>query len=285
MIVRMKANPHFFGLLGVVLLASASIANAKDYRNEAFHFGFSPPPGWEEMVAADLEVINNFTRSKLATEYTTGFRPRGKGPGTTPYILVQVNHADMSKVTFAEIEKEFGTGMEEGMKEAQEKISDIAKDVRAGQAIVDRKNRRVILRYNMNVAGENMDGISFGAIGSPGMAFIHCYDLSGNFAAMLPTFSAVADSVRFDPGYTFHPSDAPAAEAVPGGAGAAAATPSASGSGGATGSSPAKPSFWSGVGRSALIGAVIGVVAAVTLALIRRLMKKKQSPPPGPGTS
>src|SRR5436190_7649308 len=38
MIVRMKSLLHFVGL---IVLATASVASAKDYRNEAFHFGFS----------------------------------------------------------------------------------------------------------------------------------------------------------------------------------------------------------------------------------------------------
>lgn len=283
-IMFMKTPLRIALVLGLVLIAAATTVRAEEFRHETFHFGFTLPPGWTRMSVEDLGEINKFAKGRLGTDYQAGFRPVGKGPGTTPYILMQIQTADMSRVTYAEIEKEFGAGVQEGFKDAAQKLSDIASDVRTGQVIVDRKNQRIIMRYNMKVADQNMDGISFGTIGTPGVVFIHCYDLSGNFAAMLPTFTAAANSARFDPGYVFHPSDAPPPDTTSENANNVnTVTPPIDNP--APSSGTAKPSFFSSVGRTALLGAVFGAVGAVVLFLIRKLMKSNESsPPPGSGT-
>ena len=266
-----------------MLIAAATTVRAEEFRHETFHFGFTLPPGWTRMSVEDLGEINKFAKGRLGTDYQAGFRPVGKGPGTTPYILMQIQTADMSRVTYAQIENEFGAGVQEGFKDAAQKLSDIASDVRTGQVIVDRKNQRIIMRYNMKVVDQNMDGISFGTIGTPGIVFIHCYDLSGNFAAMLPTFTAAANSARFDPGYVFHPSDAPP-DATSENANNIN-TPTPINSGPAPTSATTNPPFWSSIGRTVLLGAVFGAVGAVVLVLIRKLMKSNESsPPPGSGT-
>jgi hypothetical protein len=233
--------------LGAVSLSAAP------YRDAARHFTLDLPQGWEALSPEELNQINTAVKQLKAPQpirYETGFRRSDSDPGSYPFVLLQVQTANTTGASYEELEKALSRDLNAPLKELQGQLTDVVKDMSIGTAVLDRTRNRVLVRMQMNVAGEGpVQGLSVGHLGKDGLVFLHCYATAPEFERWLPTFNQLNDSFRYDAGYTFTP-----------------------GSG----------SIWRKIGGGAFNGAIIGGVAGGLAALVAALFRKKAKPKPEP---
>jgi len=227
------------GLALISCLAQANLTRAETYRDKERFFTVELPQGWQVMTDQELTKINQAGNSFMSKiHYIQGFRPKSSAAGSFPYALVQFEQGPVNS-TYDEIEKSFVKEIPGAVKKAEGSLSDLAKDISVGNAVLDREHNRVIFREQMTLAGVGpAQGISVGHIGSGGVIFIHSYSKEGDFAKYLPTFTKMNDSFEYDKGHTFTPSESPLQK------------------------------LWQGMGMGALGGAVKGAIAGAIVGLL-----------------
>ncbi len=223
-------------------------AAAESYRDAANHFSVELPPGWHLMPAQEVQQINEAVRQRMPgsnIHYEAGFRPVDGGPGTFPYVLVQLQQGKTAGSSYEEIERSLTRELNSSIKDVEGSISDLAKNVSLNSGGLDRTRNRVLIRMQMDVAGVGkVQGFTIGHIGSEGVVFLHCYAPEKDVAALLPTYDRLSESFRFDPGYTFTPG----------------------------------PGFWGKVLRSAAIYGIIGGIVGSLAGVVGYLLRKKSQP-------
>jgi hypothetical protein len=237
--------------LGLLLMAAPAVG-AEPYRDAARHYSLTIPPGWKAMPPNAVMMINNMVRQKMPgvdIRYDGAFQLQGQQPGAYPYILVQVQPIPGGGASYEQIEAELAKGVKEGIKKVEGPISDLAKNLSVGTPALDRTRNRVVTRIEMDVLGVGrIQGLSVGFLGANDMVYLHCYAREADFPKYLPTFDALLESFRFDPGYAFVPQS--------------------------------NDPFWRGIGSGALVGAVAGGLAGIfaggLILIIRKLLKKPE---------
>lgn len=204
--MRPQRFPLFLcGAITLILLCAAA-ARAERYRNPQRHYSLELPEGWQEMAAQEISTINQFAQTlSPVLSYETGFRPRNSAPGSYPYVLIQLQRAASS---YDAIERSLEKEVQGAVKQIEGKLSDIAQNMRVGEARLDRTKNRVYMRVGMDVAGVGkVHGLTVGHLGSEVTVWIHANAVASDFEKMLPTFSELNDTFAFDEGYAFKPSD------------------------------------------------------------------------------
>jgi hypothetical protein len=228
------------------LLLYGGPARAEDYRDESRHYALTLPDDWTLMAPEWLAAINAFSREKVGIEYQAGFAVKDRPAGSTPYVLVQHLNKSLEGKTYDQIDRSLANEMSQGVKQVEGKFADVAKDLSVGQAALDRARNRIIIRGQMDVVDTGrIKSVSFGPLGEQGIVLVHCYALEPEFDSRLPTFNAIAESFRFDPGYEFVPSSG----------------------------------LLTGAGRDVLIGGIVGGVVGGSVVLYRLLARRRPAPP------
>jgi hypothetical protein len=197
------------GLALISCLTQTHLALAETYRDKERYFTVELPKDWQVMTDQELAKINQAAGNSFMSKihYIQGFRPKSSAAGTFPYALVQFEAGPVNS-TYDEIEKSFAKEIPGAVKKAEGSLSDLAKDISVGNAVLDREHNRLIFRVQMTLAGVGpAQGISIGHIGSGGVVFIHSYSKEADFAKYLPTFTKMNDSFEYDKGHTFTPAE------------------------------------------------------------------------------
>jgi hypothetical protein len=188
---------------------SSHHGQAETFRDKDHHFSVDLPPGWTVMSDSELSRINNFAGSRMLGQisYVQGFRRRGSAPGTFPYALVQFQKGAVN-ASYEEIESSIARDLPGAVKKAEGSLSDLAKNISVGNAVLDRSSNRIIIRMKMDLQGiGSAQAMSVGHISSEGIVFIHSYAKDDNFSSYLKSFTEMNDSLEYEKGYTFKPSE------------------------------------------------------------------------------
>jgi hypothetical protein len=228
----------------------ASPAPAQTYRNEQKHFSIELPKEWVVMPQSELDQINARLGGGVlgGVRYEGGLRKKGARLGAYPYVLIQCQAGPPSGASYADIEKSLAIDMKAPIKEVKGRLGDLAKDLQIGQPVLSRESNCVILRTQITVPGiGDVKGFSVGHLGKSNSVFVHCYALDKDFDAAMPVFRRINDWFSFDKGYDFKP-----------------------GAGGTIGFS------WSSVGRSAVVGGIVGLLVVGGGFLFRSLSRSNR---------
>jgi hypothetical protein len=173
------------------------------------HFSMTIPDGWRRMFRSEFDSIRAVLRQRQLDgfiQYETGCRPNNSAAGTFPYILVQVHKIETAGLTYQEIQDKLDMGLDEPIKFAEGKFSDVLANLSVGKAVLDRGRNRFVLRLQSEVFGVGkVEGISTCHLGSEAIVAVHCYGKSETFAKLLPSFTDLNNSFFFDDGYDFVP--------------------------------------------------------------------------------
>jgi hypothetical protein len=218
----------------------------REYRNAELAFSMRLPAGWRDLSSLELNAFNTLLpEPQRKNPYIAGFVAAAPGDFDYPYLLIQHIPTTTTGAAWEDIERAFGAVQMQAVSEqVQESLSDLVTNVNLETPTVDRTRNRVVQCMTGQQAGS--EGNRFRALtvmnlGRDRVVAIHAYQIEDRFAEELPVFSAAADSFRFDRGAEFVPS------------------------------SPLSPSL--GLARSAIVGGVIGVAVAGTVAVL--LARKK----------
>jgi hypothetical protein len=183
-------------------------ARAETYRDAARHYTLELPQGWQTMAADEIKMINDMVNQRMPgkVRYDAGFRPKGGGPGTFPYILVQFQPFGRGGVTYEDIERDMARVFNSGIKKAEGAFSDMTRNISVGSVILDRSRNRLVIRIQADAVGVGaIQALSVGHIGSEGIVLLHGYDVDKSFPATVPVLTQINDSFQLEPEYTFKP--------------------------------------------------------------------------------
>ncbi len=239
----------------VALVGNPALSAAETYRDEANHFSIDLPAGWHAMPRAQLTAINEMVRQRAPKiSYSAGFRPEGAAADGYPYVLLQVNQANLANASYEELERNLGKEFNAGVKKAEGAIQDVAKNLSIGSVVLDRSRNWVLVRGQVDVNGVGrVQNLGVGHLGKDAIVFAHCYATEADFERQRLVFEQLNSDFRFDQGYGF----------IPG-----------SGS-----------SIWSKVGGGALSGALIGGIGGGVAAALFLLFFRKKPKPSGDATT
>lgn len=203
-------NRLVFPSLAVVFLSLVTgRCEAQSYRNAEKHFSIELPKGWQVLPKTELDQINRLIGGRMFSvpvHYEAGLRRQSGRLGSFPYVLIQTVKGPPSGASFEELERALAVDMSAPLKEAQGKISDIIREMKVGQPVLDRKSKRVIMHTQSTLNGVGTaKGLSIGHLGKDNIVFIHCYQKAEDFENSLPTFMHINDWFSFDNGYDFKP--------------------------------------------------------------------------------
>lgn len=215
---KVPQGRHIMAMLRSPLLAIVVVglpfpangtARAENYRDDAHHYSFVLPADWVPMSTDAVAAINDLVNQRMPgrpVRYETGFQLMGQRPGSYPYILVQVQSHSTVGYSIDDIGKSFAKRAKSEVKRIEGELSDVASKLPIGDVAIDHFKNRVVMRTDAQVAGAGkIRGLSIGTIGAEGIVFLHAYAPQAQFEQYLPAFSAVIDSFRYDPGFTFVP--------------------------------------------------------------------------------
>ncbi len=244
----MRFGPMLPSLL--MLLTALTIpatVHAEPFHDATHKFSVELPTDWSTLPAEMIHKINSEVGARLGNvRYDTGFHPRPnprKAPSNYPYILVQSQVVPTDGLSYDDIEREFGKALKTEVKKVETQVSDVGRNLKVGEVVIDRNNARIIMRTEIDVINEGkVQGISYGFIGKGKVVFLHCYARAGEFNQQLPEFMKIIDSFKYDPGEEF----------VPG----------------------SSMGFFKNVGNSAVRGGIIGAVVGGLVGLVIWLIRK-----------
>ncbi len=201
----MARHPQLCAALTLAVVVAP--AHAETFRDAAYHFEFSMPGGWIRWPAATLNAANQFARQRApghAIEFSAGFQPRGNLLGTYPYMLVQVQKHASAGSSYEEIERGLTQATRSAAREARGALADIARGIELGEAALDRKNNRVVIRYQLDgpTVGK-VEGITLANIGKDSIVSLHYYDRARGYDESVKTFFLIANTFEFEKEYEF----------------------------------------------------------------------------------
>jgi hypothetical protein len=181
------------GAVAAAVLAGGSPARAEPYRDATHHFTVELPDDWQVMPAAELAVANATARAARGGDVThvAGFRPKSGGPGAFPYVLVQKLPAKNPGMTFDDFERVFAADL--GLAAPA-----LVTGSRMEKPAFDRDRNRFTVQGRGVADGDPVGVYSAGYLGKEADFVLHAYAEEPAFAGQLPTFTALADSFRFD---------------------------------------------------------------------------------------
>ena len=246
-------RPHICLVTVLVMVLSASVGAAGEYRNDEFHFSLTIPNDWAEISRAELNAINARAaqRAPIKVEFIAGFRHTKPDFTGSPYILVQPLQGSIRGASYEELERSLERELGTSMKQAEGAIADLARNLKVGSAVLDRSRNQMVMRLQMDVVGGGrLQSLSVGHLGADCVIMVHAYAADPTFPRWVQTFDQINSTFRYDPGNTFNPG-------------------------------VARVGFWGNVGngamRGALIGGGVGLMAGL-IALVLRTSKKKRPP-------
>jgi hypothetical protein len=181
----------------------------RTYINGHQHFSFVLPDSWVEMQPKELEQAHAFLKqhlSGLKIEYDTGLRQRGARPWSYPYVLIQITPMPPGEVSYEEVEEHLRDDLPGALKQVTGTLGDMIRNTAINSAVLDRDRNLILIRMQMDVPGfGSIHGVSFSYLGKKSVIGLHCYALGDDFERLLPTFTEMSKSFKFDEGFTFHP--------------------------------------------------------------------------------
>ena len=165
------------------------------------------------MPAERLRTFNSLLARRLtqpSIQYDQGFVPVGAEFEGCPYVLLQFIRANLSGMSYEEIEREYEREAKSAVEKIEGALADIGSDFSVNKTFLDRAKNQVILTSKAEVADEGtICGVSFGFFTSQGTVFLHCYDQQSRFGQRMPLFKSMIDSFKVDPGFEFSPGPDP----------------------------------------------------------------------------
>lgn len=215
------------------------------------------PMSEEHVAAMDAEAAAMLPSRSFA--FIAGF---GTAEDAYPYVLVQHSPVDLSGADYDEIERAFGAVSVEGLSaEINKALGDAARLVAFSTPRLDREGGRIVTTYTLEVPGVGaVRGVSVAFLGARGPVQFNYYSREADFSEHLPAFDALLATFAFRQGEEFV---------------------------------PPKPgqTFFSRVGRSALLGGAFGLFIGLLTAIFGRMKKARaqaaaarEGLPSGPAT-
>ena len=198
-------------ILTLAVLAGGTRARAEGYRDAKRHFSLTIPQGWVRLDPLLLAGINDTVRQRMPgskIHYQEGFQPVNQKFGTCPHILLEVQRHASPGLSYDDIEKGYAKALRSSVKQVEGAFRDVVKDLSVGDIILDRSTNRILARLEVAADAGKVQGLSIGFLGADGVVWLHGYARQEQFQKALPTFHAIADSFRYDPGFAFVPTRA-----------------------------------------------------------------------------
>jgi hypothetical protein len=241
--------------LAACFLAIRASGGVVDYPADGF--SVAVPEGWRAIpaeVLADYSAnISKLAGGKFNETYQYGYQRDYQGEWLIhPYMLIQ--NKQMGRVPERHLAqmKQFRKGVEQGLDKAAKAMDGVFSDMSLGETFYDPTNKCLWIQISAAAnEGAKFRGISCGHLTEKGILFFHFYAKESEFDSLLPTFTQVAGSVKIREGLKY-----------------------------VSRATDARGLDFGRVGRSALIGALIGAGVGLCAWAMKRFGRK--SPPPLP---
>jgi hypothetical protein len=244
--------------LAALSLLLAAPTFAQEVRSPEHGFRYQVPDGWYPVLQAEVEALDAYLSAQLKEKkqftYVMSFSHKPGGKMQFPYVLFQVQQAGFRGASVEDVQNAFGT-VGEAIREADEKLIELS-EASAEAPRLDLPRRRVLLGNRSVVDGTPVRSVSSMLLGNDRTLTLHCYAEEAAFEATLPVCRQWFEHFKLDPEQVWEPV-------------------------GGTGR-------FVGIARCALQGALIGGIAAVVLAVLGMMRRRKkdgvdQTPPADPG--
>lgn len=191
--------------------SGTSLVQAEEYRDAALHFSLTLPNGWERMDEAQLKDLNTDESDPgKPGEFIAGFTPVETSQFPGAQVLLSVEKLPMQGLTYDDVVAQLKRTLANRLTFVVEDENAPPKTPSVGEARLDRKRNRVVLRTPPEVSEfGKLHNYTVVALGSKGMVAVRCYDLNDEFPKAFDDFRAIADSFHFDAGFEFKPASAP----------------------------------------------------------------------------
>ncbi len=173
----------------------------RSLRFDTQHASITVPEGWVLLDDAVLERINlAAVERSLPIRYFAGLVPPVQPEGSPVYVLFQWEGRALSLTTRERIEGEIRTNLDAT-------IGGAPADARTSIVgpTFDWTKTRVSFRVEQTINGMPSTTLTTGHLGATGILWVHCYPpvVGAEPDTYTPLLNGIADSVRFDPGYSF----------------------------------------------------------------------------------
>ena len=204
----MRFIASFFVLISVLFLSPAAIA--QDYRDIGRRFTITPPPGWIRIPDADITKFDTFVADRIKDRnfhYIAGFTKNVKTPLEVPYVLIQETNVRLKGGNYNGLEESLRTiDLSQVSKDAAANLTDVVKDFRSDQWVVDKTHNRMMMNIHLTDArNQRVKGLCTAFFGEESIIQINCYAAGPKFDASLKDFDAFNEGFSYDPGAQFQP--------------------------------------------------------------------------------
>ncbi len=165
----------------LVIFALWSPVGAVQLSDATQHFSFDIPPDWQPISPTEIDAV----RGPGSQGLLAGARSKDTG---VPYCVVQA----VSKPP----------GDPAGYVD-KFRLDAIGSGMTVTSGVYDTRRQAVILQAQHRLPTGIVNVTTYAFVGKNAVICINCYDFEAGFSKSMPTFEALADSFRFDPGYGY----------------------------------------------------------------------------------
>jgi hypothetical protein len=174
-------------------------------------YSLTMPDGWEQIptkaIEEQMQAAAAATGTQMSQRYDDGFqRANGGDYFQHPYIMVQVKENGRMPEQQLTKMKSVRAGLQTGLDSASKKLAPVISNMTLGESYYDADNECVLIRMSMNleIIGE-VKALTCCFLTERGMLLFHCYSKAAEFDTQLLVFQDLLKSVKISDDLKYKP--------------------------------------------------------------------------------
>jgi hypothetical protein len=195
-------------IIAILALCTTALAqNEVPYQSESGSWSFTKPSGWNPIGFAVMREVEADNRSEFPDKnfkYIAGFTRGGMNTFNYPYMFVNVTDADLSGLSYGDLEKGLAISKPKGKRETL--LYNAVRQFAWGETVVDGDRNRTVSTVHIKGRGKGPVKVTvYSLLGAHNVVQFVCFDLEANGSKNDAYVGEIVNTFKFADGHSFVP--------------------------------------------------------------------------------
>jgi hypothetical protein len=181
--------------------------NETPYQSESGSWSFTKPGSWNPIGFAVMREVENQNRADYPDKnfkYVAGFTRGGMNTFIHPYIFVNVTQADLSGLSYGDMERGLAIVKPKTKREAM--LANAVRQFTWGDTVVDPDHNRTVSTFHIPNGRKGPATVTiYSFLGAHNVVQFECFDLDANGSKNQAYVNEIVSTFKFSDGNAFIP--------------------------------------------------------------------------------